>query len=494
MSAIACGARSKRESRSASGSVENWVSFAGLTARSRASSMHCVASGRRWPRPSAASWTCWGSSSDRWPTSRTASRRSSPSLSVRRSGTSRSRRLATDDARRQVEPEGSSPSPNRADGVSSVHKLAGRASVPYDAGMERTTTRRPRRGGGENASPAAVAPARTETVGPAVEVELLVPGEPPEPSFAARVPPPAPERRRPTTRHAIFFDVENTSHPAHIERVIERLAIDHLGRSTEFVAVGNWRVIGHETARLLARHGAQLVHSAPSTGVRDWSDLRIAVSAGVWLAGARPGDVLEIVSDDRAFDAVGDVAAALGITFHRLTARTLGGVSPAEPSHAAPATERGQRRGSRGRRGGRAPAAGAEARRAEAGRQEPERDQPVEAHTAPHDELVLVVRELAERTPNGAVLIDNVARTLKARGFSRPAGSPRLVTRLRRIKELSVSPTGMITLAPGALHVEPAPPALVDAPGEAAAAPKRARRRSRRGGRRRRRTTPATGA
>src|SRR5713101_2213024 len=465
MSAIACGARSKRESRSASGSVENWVSFAGLTARSRASSMHCVASGRRWPRPSAASWTCWGSSSDRWPTSRTASRRSSPSPPVRRGGTSRSRRLATDDARRQVEPEGSSPSPNRADGVSSVHKLAGRASVPYDAGMERTTTRRPRRGGGAKASPAGVAPARTElTVAPAVEIELLVPGEPPEPSFAARVPPPAPERRRPTTRHAIF------------------------------VAVGNWRVIGHETARLLARHGAQLVHSAPSTGVRDWSDLRIAVSAGVWLAGARPGDVLEIVSDDRAFDAVGDVAAALGITFHRLTARTLGGVSPAEPSHAAPATERGQRRGSRGRRGGRAPAAGAEARRAEAGRQEPERDQPVEAHTAPHDELVLVVRELAERTPNGAVLIDNVARTLKARGFSRPAGSPRLVTRLRRIKELSVSPTGMITLAPGALHVEPAPPALVDAPSEAVAAPKRARRRSRRGGRRRRRTTPAAGA
>jgi len=324
--------------------------------------------------------------------------------------------------------------------------------------MERTTARRPRRGGGEKASPAGDAPVRTElTVAPAVEVELLVPGEPPEPSFAARVPPPAPERHRPTARHAIFFDVENTSHPAHIERVIERLAIDHLGRSTEFVAVGNWRVIGHETARLLARHGAQLVHSAPSTGVRDWSDLRIAVSAGVWLAGARPGDVLEIVSDDRAFDAVGDVAAALGITFHRLTARTLGGVSPAEPSHAVPATERGQRRGRRGRRGGRAPAASAETRRAEAGRQEPEGDQPVEAHTAPHDELVLVVRELAERTPNGAVLIDNVARTLKARGFSRPPGSPRLVTRLRRIKELSVSPTGMITLGPGALHVEPAP-------------------------------------
>ena len=53
--------------------------------------------------------------------------------------------------------------------------------------MERTTTKRPRRGVGEKASPAGVVPARTElTVAPAVEVELLVPSEPPEPSFAGR--------------------------------------------------------------------------------------------------------------------------------------------------------------------------------------------------------------------------------------------------------------------------------------------------------------------
>jgi hypothetical protein len=120
---------------------------------------------------------------------------------------------------------------------------------------------------------------------------------------------------------------------------------------------------------------------------------------------------------------------------------------------------------------------------------------------------VLLVRELAERSSNGAVLIDNVARTLKARGFSRPPGSPRLVTRLRRIKELSVSPTGMISLVPGAVsRVEPrleAPPPepvieeveeVVAAEEVApAAAPKRARRRSRRGGRRRRRSSPAAG-
>jgi hypothetical protein len=325
-----------------------------------------------------------------------------------------------------------------------------------------------------------------------------------------RVPPPAPERLRPTTRHAIFFDVENTSNPAHIERVVERLAIDRAGRSTEFFAVGNWRVIGHETGRVLARFGAQLMHSAPSTGVRDWSDLRIAVSAGVWLAGARPGDVLEIVSDDRAFDAVGDVAAALGITFHRLTARTLASAAPVESSRSA-SGDRGRRRGRRGRRGGRPGGGETEPRRVEPPRHvpAPEVEEPDEAHSAPHDELVLVVRELAERSPNGAVLIDNVARTLKARGFSRPPGSPRLVTRLRRIKELLVSPTGMISLVPGAMsRVDAALPVEVEAPVEPMAdevapqapepakapGPRRGHRRSRRGGRRRRRSSQAAGA
>ena len=358
------------------------------------------------------------------------------------------------------------------------------------------------------------APAKATPVSPEPLDQLPVAVEPepalaliaPEPIFALRVEPPAPERLRPTTRHAIFFDVENTSNPAHIERVVARLAIDHVGRSTEFFAVGNWRVIGHETGRVLARFGAQLLHSAPSTGVRDWSDLRIAVSAGVWLAGARPGDVLEIVSDDRAFDAVGDVAAALGITFQRLSARTLSVAPPVESSRPASGGDRGRRRGRRGRRTGRPIGAEMEPRRVEPVRHAPT-PAPVdseEAQAAPHDEVVLLVRELAERSSNGAVLIDNVARALKARGFSRPPGSPRLVTRLRRIKELSVSPTGMISLVQGAtMHaeapslpepsVEEAVPLEADAEAAPAPAPRRGRRRSRRGGRGRRRATPAAG-
>jgi len=380
--------------------------------------------------------------------------------------------------------------------------------------MERTTTARKRRRRRTKATvPVEVVAASAEVpAAPPVAEPEPAPALPlvaPEPVFAARVPPPGPERLRPATRHAIFFDVENTSNPAHIERVVGRLAIDHAGRTTEFFAVGNWRVIGHETGRVLARFGAQLLHSAPSTGVRDWSDLRIAVSAGVWLAGARPGDVLEIVSDDRAFDAVGDVAAALGITFHRLTARTLSSAPPAETSRPASAGDRG-RRGRRGRRSGRPVGVESEPRRLEPVRPAPP---PIEAsdeaHSAPHDELVLLVRELAERSPNGAVLIDNVARTLKARGFSRPPGSPRLVTRLRRIKELSVSPTGMISLHGATAHGAMVPAASIpvetmpppeqpfEEVAEVAATPApaaRRRRRSRRGGRGRRRASPAAGA
>ena len=180
------------------------------------------------------------------------------------------------------------------------------------------------------------APAETAPPPPEAAVESLAEAPLPadlttthvEPAFANRVSPAPPDRPFPSSHRAIFFDVENTSRAAHIARVIEHLAVDRVGRRTDFVAVGNWRVIGHDTARLLARHGAHLVHSAPSVGVRDWSDLRIAVAAGVWLASARPGDVIEIVSDDRAFDAVGDVSTSLGIAFRRLSFRGLTGDGP----------------------------------------------------------------------------------------------------------------------------------------------------------------------
>jgi hypothetical protein len=300
----------------------------------------------------------------------------------------------------------------------------------------------------------------------------------PERAFAGRVKPAAAPAPLPTGRRAIFVDVENSSRADHIGRVLDHLAIDRADRRVDLIAVGNWRVIGADSARLLARRGAQLVHSAPSTGVRDWSDLRIAVSAGVWLGGGRPGDLIEIISDDRAFDAVGDVAAVLGVEYRRLSYRNLSGLVPSAeeappPEAQAPREGRGGRRGGRGRRrggrggrsrfehGGRGPmpprssAPSLPVRAAEPARVQSEGD----AHTAPHDELVEVVRELADHAPGGAVLIDTLARALKERGFSRPPGSPRLITRLRRIRQLVVSQTGRITLA----DAGGAPPTRADA-------------------------------
>jgi hypothetical protein len=122
-------------------------------------------------------------------------------------------------------------------------------------------------------------------------------------------------------QHMILFDVENTSRAQQIDRLVRNLGIDRAAHGTQFLAIGNWRVISDGTARALSRHGAELVHSAPVGGVKDWSDLRIAVAAGVWLSSARPGDRIDIVSDDRAFDAVGDVAASMGVTFRRLSHR-----------------------------------------------------------------------------------------------------------------------------------------------------------------------------
>jgi hypothetical protein len=306
---------------------------------------------------------------------------------------------------------------------------------------------------------------KRSTAGAAIEVEppvhelVAVPAEL-EPAVVAEVVPASPESAAQVAasggRRGIFFDVENTSRSEDIGRVLEYLQIDWTRQAVTFHAVGNWRVIGHETARLLAQRGASLVHSAPSVGVRDWSDLRIAVAAGVWLAGARPGDVIEIVSDDQAFDAVGDVAASLGVTFRRLSYRALAGVHRAS----APAAETAKtaQRGPRRRRGGR--------RTSRDGRRIDERSSPpapapraaqparppamparaagADEVPAPEDEIVGLVRDLLIASPKG-VSLDVLANELRERGFRRPPGSYRLITRLKHIKEVRVV-GGNITL------------------------------------------------
>jgi hypothetical protein len=311
------------------------------------------------------------------------------------------------------------------------------------------------------------------------------------------------------SRRTIFIDVENTSSEAALLGALDQLGIDRTAAPTELVAVGNWRVIGQHVARMLAQRGARLMHTAPATGVKDWSDLSIAVAAGIWLGRAQPGDQIEIVSADRAFDAIADAAANLGVKFRRLTYGPLSGLAEAiAPVEGAPEGQRRSRRGGRRRRRGAAstsawspaalpaPSVAAPHPTGHARATTPtastnggaERD--IQAATP--EQIIATIARLTARAPERGVNLDLLINALKAEGFGRPPGSPRLVTRLRKMKDVEVSPTGMVrlvSLPPGPLPVEVSPsvaePVAVTATAGPATAAKRPRRR---GGRGRRRT------
>ena len=310
-----------------------------------------------------------------------------------------------------------------------------------------------------------------------------------------------------SSRRVIFIDVENTSSEAALIGALDQLDIDRTAIPTELVAVGNWRVIGQHVARMLAQRGARLMHTAPATGVKDWSDLSIAVAAGIWLGRAQPGDQIEIVSADRAFDAIADSAVNLGVKFRRLTYGPLSGlaesITAAEP---AAGVQRRGRRGGRHRRRGVAPPppwappppspalpVKPTATSASASTNGAEKD----IQGATPEQIIATIARLTARAPERGVNLDLLINALKAEGFGRPAGSPRLVTRLRKMKDVEVSPTGMVrlvSLPPGPLPIElsaeRAPEPTAAAPAAKAASGKRPRRR---GGRGRRRPKSAAG-
>lgn len=265
------------------------------------------------------------------------------------------------------------------------------------------------------------------------------------------------------SRRAIFIDVENTTSEASLFDAIESLKIDRREQPVELTAVGNWRLVGPLVARRLCALGAQLVHSAPARGVRDWSDLWIAVAAGCWLGRATAGDVLEIISNDRAFDAVGDAAAARGVVFRRLqhqrgTVAAQPAAEPRRPRRTRGGRHHGRRHGDKGP----APQAAAPASTTPHLRPAPARPAPSyptpprpaahveEPHGASRDQIIAVIRRLTHNEPGRWVNIDVLEKALKQEGFSRPPGSPRLVTRLRNIKDVEVDANGRVRIAPAA--------------------------------------------
>lgn len=260
-------------------------------------------------------------------------------------------------------------------------------------------------------------------------------------SPASRAGTPAPQARK--IRHAVFIDVENTSREDALLELLQTLALDPQAEDLELVAVGNWRAVAPNLARRLATLGARLVHSAPVRGVRDWSDLWIAAAAGHWIGKAQPGDRLDIVSDDRAFDAVGDLAATHGVTFRRLGHARPRPSERKEPRHgtSTPTPRR--------RRPQPSPApspAGTE--RPPTPRPEVKAPEGIVGQPAPADEIVATIAELAAPSRDRWVNLDVLERALKAKGFVRPPGSPRLVTRLRNLKQVEVDAHGRVRLRP----------------------------------------------
>jgi hypothetical protein len=281
-------------------------------------------------------------------------------------------------------------------------------------------------------------------------------------------------------RRAIFVDVENTSSELDLMRVLEGLGIDRVAQPTELTAVGNWKAVGQRLARRLAGLGAHLVHSAPMTGVRDWSDLWIAVAAGCWLGTSRAGDTLDVVSDDRAFDAIGDAAAMRGVAFRRISYRSVSASQP-EPTASEPTRRPRRRRGRRAKSAvpsapARLPTVAPEIISEPPSPAAREAD----AHGASEDQILSVLTRLTGGNLERWINLDVLANALKAEGFTRPPGSPRLVTRIRHFKGIEISTNGMVRLTRrGALP-----------PKDESEAPPAKRRPRRRGGRGRRRRNP----
>ncbi len=69
--------------------------------------------------------------------------------------------------------------------------------------------------------------------------------------------------------------------------------------------------------------------------------------------------------------------------------------------------------------------------------------------------MIAVIRRLTHNEPGRWVNLDVLEKALKHEGFSRPPGSPRLVTRLRNIKDVEVDAHGRVRIARAATDAMP---------------------------------------
>jgi hypothetical protein len=71
---------------------------------------------------------------------------------------------------------------------------------------------------------------------------------------------------------------------------------------------------------------------------------------------------------------------------------------------------------------------------------------PATPHGASAVQIAGVIQRLTNGEPARWVNLDVLEKALKSEGFSRPPGSPRLVTRLRALKEMEIDSHGRVRL------------------------------------------------
>ena len=150
--------------------------------------------------------------------------------------------------------------------------------------------------------------------------------------------------------HLVLHDVAESTGVAAIARALDDLGPQALHTDGAVLAVSAGRTLDPQAEDVLAGRHVRSIPVGPEPGPGSRRGVTLAVAAGLWLSRSKPGDILEIVSDDLVFDTVGNVATGRGAVFRRVPYRQPedGMGLAASNSTNAPARSKSRRKKRRG--------------------------------------------------------------------------------------------------------------------------------------------------
>jgi len=145
--------------------------------------------------------------------------------------------------------------------------------------------------------------------------------------------------------HLVLLDIGESTGVAAIASALDDLGSQSLNSDGAVLAVSAGCTLDPEAALLLARRRVRSIPVRPEPGSGIRRGVALAVAAGLWLSSSKPGDLLEIVSDDLIFDTVGNVATGRGAVFRRVPYHQAAFGLVAENSTVRSTSRRKKRRG-----------------------------------------------------------------------------------------------------------------------------------------------------